>query len=194
MARGKRAGIIAVIGIIVLLIIIYGAWYIGTRNTLVTLEEEIDGAWSEIDNQLKRRSDLIPNLVSTVRGYAAQEKEVFTNIAEARAKLAGAKTVSETAQGYNQLETALSRLLVVVERYPELKSNTNFLRLQDELAGTENRIAVARKRYNDSVRIFNTKIRRFPASVVARRMGFERKDYFEIEEEAREVPKVDFES
>ena len=194
MARGKRAGIIAVIGIIVLLIIIYGAWYIGTRNTLVTLEEEIDGAWSEIDNQLKRRSDLIPNLVSTVRGYAAQEKEVFTNIAEARAKLAGAKTVPETAQGYNQLETALSRLLVVVERYPELKSNTNFLRLQDELAGTENRIAVARKRYNDSVRIFNTKIRRFPASVVARRMGFERKDYFEIEEEAREVPKVDFES
>jgi len=194
MARGKRAGIVAVIGIIVLLIIIYGAWYIGTRNTLVTLEEEIDGAWSEIDNQLKRRSDLIPNLVSTVRGYAAQEKEVFTNIAEARAKLAGAKTVSETAQGYNQLETALSRLLVVVERYPELKSNTNFLRLQDELAGTENRIAVARKRYNDSVRIFNTKIRRFPASVVARRMGFERKDYFEIEEEAREVPKVDFES
>ena len=194
MARGKRAGIIAVIGIIVLLIIIYGAWYIGTRNTLVTLEEEIDGAWSEIDNQLKRRSDLIPNLVSTVRGYAAQEKEVFTNIAEARAKLAGAKTVSETAQGYNQLETALSRLLVVVERYPELKSNTNFLRLQDELAGTENRIAVARKRYNDSVRVFNTKIRRFPASVVARRMGFERKDYFEIEEEAREVPKVDFES
>jgi len=187
MQRGKLVGIIAVIGVIVLFLIIFGGWYVSTRNTLVTLEEGIDAAWSEIDNQLQRRSDLIPNLVATVKGYAAQEKDVFIQIA-------GARSVGEKAQGYNMLDSALSRLLVVVERYPELKSNQNFIRLQDELAGTENRIAVARKRYNDSVRIFNTKIRRFPASFVAKRMGFEKRGYFEIEEKAREVPKVDFES
>ncbi len=194
MQRGKLAGIIAIIGVIVLFLIIISGWYVSTRNTLVTLDEGIDAAWSEIDNQLQRRSDLIPNLVATVKGYASQEKEVFIQIAEARAKLAGARSVGEKAQGYNMLDSALSRLLVVVERYPELKSNQNFMRLQDELAGTENRIAVARKRYNDSVKIFNTKIRRFPASFVARRMGFEKREYFEIEEKAREVPKVDFES
>lgn len=194
MAKRGLVGILAVVGIIVLFAVIIGGWYIGTRNTLVTLEESIDGAWAEIDNQLQRRADLIPNLVNTVKGYASQEREVFTQIAEARAKLAGAGTVGEKAQGYNQLETALGRLLVIVERYPELKSNVNFIRLQDELAGTENRIAVARMRYNDSVRTFNTKIRRFPTSIIARRMGFEKKEYFEIEERAREVPEVDFES
>ncbi len=194
MQKVKLVGIIAVIGVIVLFLIIIGGWFIGTRNTLVTLDEGIDAAWSEIDNQLQRRSDLIPNLVATVKGYAAQEKEVFIQIAEARAKLAGARSVGEKAKGYNMLDSALSRLLVVVERYPELKSNQNFMRLQDELAGTENRIAVARKRYNDSVKIFNTKIRRFPASFVAKRLGFEKREYFEIEEKAREVPKVDFES
>jgi len=193
MKSGKTVGLVIAIAIIAILLISYGAWYIGTRNTLVTLEESIDAAWSEIDNQLQRRSDLIPNLVATVKGYAAQERQVFTQISEARAKLAGAQTVGETAEGYNQLQSALGRLLVIVERYPDLKSNVNFIRLQDELAGTENRIAVARKRYNDSVRIFNTKIRRFPASIVARRMGFEQKEYFEIEEGAREVPEVDFE-
>jgi LemA protein len=194
MARGKLTGVFVAVAVIAVVLIIFGGWYIATRNTLVTLEENINGAWSEIDNQLQRRNDLIPNLVATVKGYATQEKEVFTRIAEARAKLAGAQTVGETAEGYNQLQTALGRLLVIVERYPELKSNQNFIRLQDELAGTENRIAVARMRYNDSVRIFNTKIRRFPASIVAERMGFVQKEYFEIEEAAREVPEVDFES
>ncbi|UCB46958.1 MAG: LemA family protein [Spirochaetota bacterium] len=194
MAKKSIVGIIAVIAIVVVLGVIIGGWYIGIRNTLVTMEENIDGNWAEIDNQLKRRADLIPNLVNTVKGFATQEREVFTQIAEARAKLAGARTVGESADGYNQLQTALGRLLVIVERYPELKSNVNFLRLQDELAGTENRIAVARKRYNDSVRLFNTKIRRFPSSIVARRMGYEQKEYFEIEEQAREVPEVDFES
>ncbi len=185
---------LVIVGIIIVFLVIISSWYIGTRNTLVTLEESIDGAWAEIDNQLKRRSDLIPNLVATVKGFAAHEREVFTQIAEARSKLAGATTVGETARSYNQLNSALSRLLVIVERYPELKANQNFIRLQDELAGTENRIAVARKRYNDSVRIFNTKIRRFPSSTVANMMGLEKKDYFEIEEEAREVPEVDFDS
>jgi len=157
MSKRNVVGIIAVVGIIVVLLIIIGGWYVGTRNRLVTLDEEVNAAWSEIDNQLLRRSDLIPNLVQTVKGFAKQELQVFTEIAEARSRLAGARTVGQKAQGYNQLETALSRLLVVVEQYPLLKSSENFLRLQDELAGTENRIAVARKRYNDSVRILTRK-------------------------------------
>ena len=192
MSKRNVVGIIAVVGIIVVLLFIIGGWYVGTRNRLVTLDEEVNAAWSEIDNQLLRRSDLIPNLVQTVKGFAKQELQVFTEIAEARSRLAGARTVGQKAQGYNQLETALSRLLVVVEQYPLLKSSENFLRLQDELAGTENRIAVARKRYNDSVRILNTKIRRFPSSSVANMMGFKPREYFEIQEKARETPKVDF--
>jgi LemA protein len=192
MSKRNVVGIVAVVGIIVVLLIIIGGWYVGTRNRLVTLDEEVNAAWSEIDNQLLRRSDLIPNLVQTVKGFAKQELQVFTEIAEARSRLAGARTVGEKAQGYNQLETALSRLLVVVEQYPQLKSSENFIRLQDELAGTENRIAVARKRYNDSVRVLNTKIRRFPSSSVANMMGFKPREYFEIQEKARETPKVDF--
>ena len=191
---GKRGlvSILVIVGIIIFLLVICSGWYISTRNKLVTLEESVDAEWAEIDNQLKRRIDLIPNLVATVKGFAAHEREVFTQIAEARSKLAGAQTVGETAQGYNQLQSALGRLLMIVERYPDLKSNQTFIRLQDELAGTENRIAVARKRYNDSVRRFNTKIRRFPSSTVANMMGLEKKEYFEIEEAAREVPTVDF--
>ena len=192
MAKAKLVSILVVVGVIVLLGVIISGWFITTRNTLITLEETIDASWAEIDNQLKRRSDLIPNLVATVKGFATQEREVFTQIAEARSKLAGATTVGETAQGYNQLQSALSRLLVIVERYPELKSNENFIRLQDELAGTENRIADARRRYNDNVRAFNTKIRRFPSSIVANMLGLEKREYFEIEEGAREVPEVDF--
>ena len=194
MAKRGLVSALVIIAVIVVLGIIFSAWYVGTRNRLVTLEENIDGAWAEIDNQLQRRNDLIPNLVATVKGFATQEREVFTQIAEARAKLAGSQTVGETARNYNQLQSALGRLLVIVEAYPELKSNQNFIRLQDELAGTENRIAVARKRYNDSVRIFNTRIRRFPTSSIARMMGLEKKEYFEIEEQARQVPEVDFEN
>jgi LemA protein len=194
MAKKGLVSALVIIAVIVVLGLIFSAWYIGTRNRLVTLEENIDGAWAEIDNQLQRRSDLIPNLVATVKGFATQESEIFIQIAEARSKLAGSQTVGETAQNYNQLQSALGRLLVIVEAYPTLKSDQNFIRLQDELAGTENRIAVSRKRYNDSVRTFNTKIRRFPSSSIARMMGLEKKEYFEIEEEAREVPEVDFEN
>jgi len=194
MAKKGLVSALVIIAVVVVLGAIFSAWYIGTRNRLVTLEENIDGAWAEIDNQLQRRSDLIPNLVATVKGFASQEREVFAQIAEARSKLAGSQTVGETARNYNQLQSALGRLLVIVEAYPTLKSDQNFIRLQDELAGTENRIAVSRKRYNDSVRIFNTKIRRFPSSSIARMMGLEKKEYFEIEEEAREVPEVDFEN
>jgi LemA protein len=190
-AQRRNTGFIA-LAIVIVLIIIMIAWFIGARNSLVTQKENIDAAWAEIDNQLQRRADLIPNLVNTVKGYAAQEKEIFTNIAEARAKLAGAQSVPQKAEGYNELQSALSRLLVVVENYPQLKSNENFTRLMDELAGTENRIAVARKRYNDEVRRFNTKIQLFPTSMIANSLGFEKEPYFEISEEARTVPKVTF--
>ena len=193
MADSNRTTILTVI-IIAVLVIVFGLWFISMRNSLVKLDESIDSSWSEIDNQLQRRSDLIPNLVATVKGYARQEEKIFTQIAEARSKLAGSRTVQEKTEAYNDMESALSRLLVVVENYPDLKSDKNFIRLQDELAGTENRITVARKRYNDSVRRYNTKIRTFPASSIARRQGFEKRAYFEIEESAKEVPKIDFDS
>jgi LemA protein len=188
----SRSGFI--IGLVIVLVVVISlfSWYIGNRNQLVVLEEDINASWAEIDNQLQRRSDLIPNLVETVKGFAAQESEVFTNIADARARLAGAGTVKEKAESYNELQGALSRLLVVVENYPQLKSNENFIRLQDELAGTENRIAVARKRYNDTVRTFNRRIRMFPSNIIAGMMGLEQRDYFEIEESARSAPQVDF--
>ena len=192
MSGKSRAGLIISIVIIVVIIFSLFSWFINTRNQMVTLEENIDATWAEVDNQLQRRSDLIPNLVETVKGFASQEQEVFTNIANARAKLAGAGSVQEKAESYNELQGALSRLLVVVENYPQLKSNENFIRLQDELAGTENRLAVARKRYNDAVQQFNRRIRMFPGSVIAGMLGMEKRDYFEIEESAREVPDVDF--
>jgi LemA protein len=141
---------------------------------------------------LKRRSDLIPNLVATVKGYASHEEEVLTKIADARSRLSGARTVEEKAAGYNELQSALARLLVVVENYPALKANENFTRLMDELAGTENRIAVARKRYNDGVREFNTRIRTFPGSLFAKGMGFSPRPYSEIDAASREAPKVKF--
>lgn len=168
------------------------SWYVGTRNRLVTLEEKTAASWAEIDNQLQRRSDLIPNLVSTVKGYAKHESDVFSSISEARARLAGSGTVAEKADGYNRMQSALGRLLAIAESYPQLKSDANFRQLQDELAGTENRIAVARKRYNDNVRSFNTQIKMFPASFVASQMGFEKMSYFEVSESAKALPKVEF--
>ena len=192
MSVQKRGAVLLAIGVVVVLILIFIGWSISVRNNLIAMEEEINSAWAEIDNQLQRRADLIPNLVNTVKGYAAHEEEVFTKIADARAKLAGAGSVEEKAEGYEEMQSALSRLLVVVEQYPDLKANQNFTRLMDELAGTENRIAVARKRYNDTVRRFNTKIRMFPTSVIAGNLGLEKQPYFEISEAARETPEVDF--
>jgi LemA protein len=161
-------------------------------NTLVSQREQVDAGWSEVENQLQRRNDLIPNLVSTVKGFAAQEKEVLTRVTEARSRVAGANTPRESMEASNQLSGALSRLLVVVERYPDLKSDQNFIRLQDELAGTENRLAVARKRYNDSVRAYNTTTRKFPTNLVAGLFGFEARDYFEVPDAAKEAPAVEF--
>jgi LemA protein len=161
-------------------------------NTLVSEREAVDGAWGEVQSQLQRRNDLIPNLVETVKGYAAQEERVLREVTEARSRVGGATTPAQTIEASNQLSNALSRLLVVVERYPELKSNQNFLRLQDELAGTENRLGVARKRYNDAVQRYNTSAKRFPTNLVAMAFGFQPREYFEAPEAAQAVPRVDF--
>jgi LemA protein len=181
---------VAVIGGIVLIV---GLMCVASYNGLVNKNEAASSAWSQVENVLQRRADLIPNLVSTVKGYAAHEKEVFTQIAESRAKLAGAKGPAETAAANGELSGALSRLLVIAEQYPDLKANQNFQGLQDELAGTENRIAVERKRYNDAVRDLNASIKRFPGSLVAGMGGFSAKEYFEAEATAKTAPKVNFE-
>jgi LemA protein len=160
---------------------------------MVTKREAVNAAWSQVDVVLQRRSDLIPNLVETVKGFAAHEEKVFGDIAAARAAMAGAKSPQEKIAANGQLDSALSRLLVVVENYPQLRSNENFLRLQDELAGTENRIAIERRRYNETVQDYNTYISLFPNNIVASLSGFTRNDaYFKTEEGAREAPKVNF--
>ena len=161
-------------------------------NTLVSEREAVDAGWSEVENQLQRRNDLVPNLVNTVKGFAAQEKDVLTQVTEARSRVAGAGSPGEAMEASNQLSGALSRLLLVVERYPDLKSNQNFIQLQDELAGTENRLAVARKRYNDAVRVYNTTAKQFPTNLVAGLFSFDEADYFETPEAAKEVPVVEF--
>jgi LemA protein len=161
-------------------------------NKFTTQEEAIKGAWGEVNNQLQRRNDLIPNLVETVKGFAEQEKEILTRIADSRTKLAGAKTPAQTIEAANEQSSALSRLLVVVENYPNLKSDAQFQRLMDELSGTENRIAVARGRYNERIQEYNTTRRKFPSNVTAKMFGFQEYPYFEVPPEARQVPKVNF--
>jgi LemA protein len=187
----KRIGLVVLFAILALLVI-GGGWFIRTSNSFVAAEEGVNVQWAEVQNQLQRRYDLIPNLVETVKGYAAHEEEVFTAIADARAKLGGASTPAETQQAVNQMESALSRLLVVVENYPELKADKSFNDLMYELSGTENRIAVARARYNESVQSFNVKIRMFPASIVAGIKGLQAKTMFEATPAALEAPKVQF--
>lgn len=184
--------ILIVVALLVLLIIIPYSYLKGTYNSLVTMDETVKGAWAQVENQLQRRYDLIPNYVETVKGYAAHEKEVFVKVTEARSKVAGAANISEKMQANNQLTSALSRLMVVVERYPELKANTNFIRLQDELAGTENRIAVERRRFNETVKVYNIKIRSFPTNIIAGMFGFEKATFFEVPKERQEAPKVKF--
>lgn len=176
----------------IVVIVVLGLMLVSGYNGLVGISENVDGKWSQVDNQLQRRADLIPNLVETVKGYANQEKDIFTQVAEARAKLAGAQTVGQAAQADQVLTGALGRLLAIAENYPQLKSDANFRSLQDELAGTENRIAVARKDYNDAVQVYNAKIKSLPTALYASILGFESKEYFKIAEEAKEVPKVDF--
>jgi LemA protein len=185
--------LIAVVAILALVALLVGGAYISDRNQMVALNEQVKSNWSEVDVNLQRRADLIPNLVETVKGYAAQEQTVFGDIAKARSALLSAQTPEGKIAANNQLDGAIGRLLAIVENYPQLKSNENFLRLQDELAGTENRIAVARKRYNDSLQAYNTYIGQFPASVFARWAGFQRNNaYFEASAASREAPKVAF--
>ena len=187
----KKSWIIAII--IVIVIFIAGSSCVGKYNTLVTLNESVDTAWAQVENVLQRRNDLIPNLVNTVKGYAAHEQKVFIDVTEARAKVGQAKSVPDKVAANNQLTAALGRLLLVVERYPDLKANQNFLALQDELAGTENRIAVERRRYNEAVKGYNVFVRRFPNNLIAGLFGYARENiYFKAAEEAKEVPKVEF--
>lgn len=180
------------IGIVVGVIVILGLMFMSSYNSFVNLEEDVNQSHAQIENQLQRRLDLIPNLVNTVKGYAAHEKEVIASISDARARLAGAKTPEEEATANDQLSGALSRLLVVVENYPNLKADQQFTQLMDELAGTENRIAVARKDYNEKVAEFNKKVKRFPSSIIAGIGGFDAKEYFKANPKAQEAPKVDF--
>lgn len=181
-------GLIAIVAISIILIVSG----ITTYNKLVSQNEEVQTALSQIDNQLQRRNDLIPNLVETVKGYAAHEEEIFTSIAESRSKLAGAGTMEEKADASSDLSNALSRLLVVAENYPELKANENFRQLADELAGTENRIGIARMEYNETVKAYNTVIKKFPTVIFAGIFGFERYEYFEADEGAQKAPEVKF--
>jgi LemA protein len=161
-------------------------------NKFSTQEEAINAQWAEVQNQLQRRNDLIPNLVNTVKGYAAHETGILTEIAESRSKLLAAKSPEETIQAANQQTSALGRLLAVVENYPNLKADAQFMRLQDELTGTENRLSVARMRYNQSVQDYNTQRRKFPSNVTAKVFGFKEHPYWEVPPEARQAPKVDF--
>ena len=195
----KKSTIILIGIVLVIFFVISGA--IGRYNALVTLEEGVDAAWSQVENVYQRRADLIPNLVATVKGYAEHEQETFIAVTEARAKVGSVNMEGITnnpealqqfqaAQG--QLSSALSRLMVVVERYPDLKANQNFLNLQTQLEGTENRITVERNRFNKSAQAYNTQIRRFPGSVYAGIFGFDRKAYFEAESGAEQAPQVQF--
>jgi LemA protein len=181
-----------IIGIIVAVILLFAAMLIPSYNNFVELEENVDQSYAQIENQLQRRLDLIPNLVNTVKGYASHEKEVIAEISDARARLAGANTVEEEATANAELTGALSRLLVVVENYPNLKADQQFTQLMDELSGTENRISVARKDYNDQVAVYNKKIKRFPGALIAGMTGFDEKEYFTADPKAAEAPEVDF--
>ena len=187
-----KIGIIVLIAVVVV-ILIFGGGLMGSRNELVTEREAINSAFAQVDIQLQRRNDLIPNLVETVKGFAGQEKSVIDSVTSARAAMIGARTPSEKIAADATLQNALGRLLVVVENYPNLRSNENFLRLQDELAGTENRIAVERRKYNETVQKYNTDIELFPNNIAASLFGFQRNDaYFKTEPGKRDAPKVAF--
>lgn len=181
------------VGIVILiLVVIPFSIFKGSYNRFVTLEENTDAQWANVETVLQRRFDLIPNLVSTVKGFAEQEKEVFTEVTRLRSQWGEARSANEKVGVANQMQGALGRLMLVAENYPQLKSNQNFLSLQDELAGTENRISVERRRYNEAVRDYNTAIRKFPGMIVANLSGFEKRTPFEAAEGADTVPTVEF--
>ena len=188
-----KKGTILLVGIVVFAVL-FGMFLVKTYNGLVGLDQGVKQAWSQVENQLQRRYDLIPNLVSTVKGYASHESKIFIEVAEARAKLAGAKSVNEKVQASNAMESVIGRLLVIVENYPQLKASANFTALQDELTGTENRLAVARMRYNEVVQKYNVTAKQIPTVFFAGMLGFDtEKSFFKTEsEEAKKAPKVEF--
>jgi len=194
----KKKTLIVVVAVIVFLAIAAYSFFAGNYNKFVKLDQAVKNSWSQVENQLQRRYDLIPNLVETVKGYAKQEKDVMVEVTNARAKVGGAATVPDKIAANNELSGALSRMLLVVEKYPDLKSNQNFMHLQDELAGTENRIAVERKRYNDAVQIYNQTLMSFPANIAASILNsfgkhkFEEAAFFEAPKEAKTAPQVKF--
>ncbi len=188
----KKKTLLIVLAVIAVLVIALYSFFAGNYNKFVKMDIGIKAAWSQVENQLQRRYDLIPNLVETVKGYAKQERDVLVEVTNARSRVGGAGTVPDKIAANNELSGALSRLMVVVERYPDLKSNQNFMKLQDELAGTENRIAVERMRYNEAVKIYNEAIRSFPANILAGMYGFKDAAFFEAPKEAKATPQVKF--
>jgi len=187
-----KKGVLVLLVLAIIVILVSGS-YFSRRNQMAVKREAVNAAWAQVDVVLQRRADLVPNLVETVKGYAVQEQIVFGDIAKARSALLSAQTPADKIAANAQLDSALGRLLVIVENYPQLKSNENFLRLQDELAGTENRIAVERRRYNEAVQDYNTYLSLFPNTLVASVAGFKRNDaYFKTDESARQAPKVQF--
>ncbi len=186
-----KRSLIAIILIISIIFISIGS-LAGSYNSLVGLDEEVNNKWAQVENQLKRRADIVPNLVNTVKGYASHEEEVFLGVAKARSGILEANTPEEYAMAEDELNKSMQNLNIVIEKYPELKANENFIRLQDELAGTENRLAVSRMDYNEIVKKFNSKVRRFPTNMIANMFGFGQKEYFEISPEDAETPEVEF--
>ncbi len=187
MKKGSTV-LLVIIAVIIVIALALGGIY----NSIVTLEENVNSEFSNVSVMLERRADLIPNLVSTVKGYASHEQAAIDSVTKARENLLQAKTIKEKGEANNELTSALNALMVIVENYPDLKANQNFIQLSDELAGTENRIATARRDYNDAVKAYNSKVKKFPTNLIAGMFGFSEKDYFEVEPSKTEVPKVEF--
>ncbi len=185
-------GLAVVVGIFLIIGLIAFGWIQGTYNRMVVMDEQVNSSWAQVETVLQRRYDLIPNLVETVKGYATHESTVFTQVTEARSRVGGAATPESRIEAEGELSQALTRMLLVVENYPLLKANENFIRLMDELSGTENRIAVERRRYNEVVQTYNQYIRQFPPNLLAGMFGFERRPFFEAPAEAEQVPRVNF--
>lgn len=189
--KGKNS-LFIVIGVIVLVVLLIVGSAVGKYNSIVSSEEKVTASLSDIDTQLQRRADLIPNLVNTVKGYMKHEEKVIESVTDAREKLNSASSLEDKEKANKELSNAINQLYVIVENYPDLKANTNFIALQDEIAGSENRVAVARKNYNDAVNTYNSMIKRFPDNIIASMFGFEKKEYFEADEESKDVPNVSF--
>lgn len=191
MSNGVKVALV-IVAVLALVALAFGGWAVKEYNKVIALDEQVKAQWAQVDNQLKRRYDLIPNLVETVKGYAAHEKQLFENIAQARTQYFQAQSPKDKIAASNSLEGVLSRLLVLKETYPQLKANESFLKLQDSLEGTENRIAVERKRYNDVAQVLNTYRRGFPGNIIAGFANINEAAYYEIPKQEREAPKVNF--